>query len=408
MATKIRTSSHLWHNNTLGPHVAKSPQKYQTNGSLIRHAMSTRSFPASFVRGGTSNGLLIHRKHLPTSKLQWQPILSSAMGSPDPYGRQLNGMGSGVSSTSKIIVVEKSNRPDADLDYTFVQVGIEKGDLDMAGNCGNLSAAVAPFGVDEGLLDGAVRGRDGEREVRIWNTNTSKLINVTLKVGEDGKFDPFDDYSIDGVPGFGSRITLSFLDPSGAKTGKTLPTGNAEDVLKLEDGSEIRASLVDVANPGVFVLASDVGVPGDIKPAALEEQRVVMKRLEMIRREGTRMMGLNPDIQSVPKIVIVSEPTDRAAAEGTHIVCRALSMQQPHKAVPLTLALNLGAAVRIPGTIPSMTAIDADGKESVTIAHASGKVEVGSTFENGEIKSALLHRTARTMMKGEVFYTLGS
>lgn len=311
-------------------------------------------------------------------------------------------MGSGVSSTSKIIVVEKSSRPDADLDYTFVQVGIKEGDLDMAGNCGNLSSAVAPFGIDEGLL-GDVKGQDGEANVRIWNTNTSKLINVTLKVTEDGKFDPMGDYSIDGVPGTGSRITLSFLDPSGAKTGKTLPTGNPVDVLRLEDGSQIRASLVDVANPGIFVLASDVGIPGNIEPAILESQTEAMKRLDMIRQEGTRMMGLDPKIQSVPKIVVVSRPT--AADEATHIVCRALSMQQPHKAVPLTLALNLGAAVRIPGTIPAMTALGSEGAESVTIAHASGRVEVGSTFENGEIKSALLHRTARTMMSGEVFYT---
>jgi 2-methylaconitate cis-trans-isomerase PrpF len=307
------------------------------------------SFPASFVRGGTSNGLVIHRHDLPADASQWQPILSSAMGSPDSFGRQLDGMGSGLSSTSKICVVEKSARPDADLDYTFIQVGIRDGDLDMAGNCGNMSSIVAPWALNEGLLHAVhdVRGEEGERTVmvRIFNTNTNKTIHVTFSVTKDGVYDPFGEDSIDGVPGTGSRITMAFQDPAGAKTGRTLPTGNVVDMLVLPDGSTVRASLVDVANPGVFVLAEDVGVEGDIKPAALEEKVNVMERLELIRQEGTRMMGLDPKVQSVPKIVLVSRPTGQAAAEGIHIVCRALSMQQPHKAAPLTLSLNLGESV---------------------------------------------------------------
>lgn len=346
------------------------------------------------------------------------------MGSPDSYGRQLDGMGSGASSTSKICVVEKSSRAEADLDFTFVQVGIKDGSLDMAGNCGNMSSAVGPFGLSEGLLHNIHETKEGTEDrtltVRVFNTNTSKLIHETFSVTKDGMYDPSGDYSIDGVPGTGSRITMSFVDPAGSKTGKALPTGNAIDILELGNGETIQASLVDVANPGVFVLASDVGIPGDIMPASLESMGDTMARLEMIRREGARMMGLDPDIQSIPKIVMVSKPSSEAAAQGTHIVCRALSMQQPHKAVPLTLGLNLGqsnierifegadfvlgAACRIPGTIPFLTAVNAEGEESLTIAHAGGKVEVGSVFENGEIKSALLHRTARIMMKGEVFY----
>ncbi|SMQ52068.1 unnamed protein product [Zymoseptoria tritici ST99CH_3D7] len=372
--------------------------------------MATSSFPASFVRSGTSNGLLIHRHHLPTDIKDWQPILSAAMGSPDPYGRQLDGIGSGISSTSKICIVAKSDREDVDLDYTFVQVGIRDGDLDMAGNCGNMSAIVAPWAADEGMLQHIVQYEvEGENEgkrvtVKIFNTNTSKVVHVTFDISSDGVYDPVGDYSIDGVPGTGSRITLQFRDPGGAKTGRVLPTGNAVDTLVLPDGETIQASLVDVANPGIFVRAEDVGIPGNIKPAMLEERVDVMERLELIRREGTRMMGLDPDVQSVPKIVLVSKPTPEAVADGTHVVCRALSMQQPHKAVPLTLALNLGAACRIPGTIPALTAVNTAGKESIVVAHASGKVEVGSVFENGKIISALLNRTARIMMKGDVFY----
>ncbi|KAF7190928.1 3-methylitaconate isomerase [Pseudocercospora fuligena] len=382
---------------------------YATETSFRTPGMTIKSLPACFVRGGTSNGLIIHRKDLPKDVEDWQPILSAAMGSPDGYGRQLDGMGSGVSSTSKVCVVEKSSRVDADLDFTFVQVGIKDGSLDLAGNCGNMSSAIGPFGFSEGLLHNVYENGETEKHkevtTRIFNTNTKKLINATFSVTKDGVYDPFGDYSIDGVPGTGSCITLSFLDPSGAKTGKALPTGNAVDNVKLPDGTSIRASLVDVANPGVFILAEDIGVPGDITPATLEEQTEIMSKLEHIRQEGARMMGMEP-AQTVPKIVLVSRPTSEDSQEGVHIVCRALSMQQPHKAVPLTLALNLGASCRMPGTLPADVAVgDPNERESLTIAHASGKVEVGSIFEDGKIKSAQLHRTARIMMKGDVFYT---
>ncbi|KAF1820508.1 DUF453-domain-containing protein [Dissoconium aciculare CBS 342.82] len=367
-----------------------------------------RSLPAHFVRGGTSNGLMLHRRDLPSSPRDWQPVLAAAMGSPDHYGRQLDGMGSGVSSTSKVCVVERSRRPDADLDYTFVQVGIRDGAMDVAGNCGNLSAAVGPFGLEEGLLHDQEEGEEGgnyEVDVRIFNTNTSKLITATFAVTGDGAYNPCGGYSIDGVPGTGSRITLSFHDPAGAKTGKALPTGNPIDSVALADGTRVAASLVDIANPGVFVRAGDLGVPGAIDPAGLEADAGLMARLEAIRRGGAALMGLDPAVQSVPKIVIVSTP-DAPRARGVNIVCRALSMQQPHRAVPLTLALNLGAACKIPGTIPALMArgleVRADG--NVTIAHASGEVEVGSVFEGGRVVSALLHRTARVLMKGEVFY----
>ncbi|KAK4614643.1 putative isomerase [Fulvia fulva] len=405
----------------LGSHrkVVQRRTLYRGDSAYLSHrpyrvpGMTVESFPACFVRGGTSNRLLIHRRDLPKRTEEWQPILASAMGSPDQYGRQLDGMGSGVSSTSKVCIVEKSSRPGADLDYTFVQVGIKDGSLDMAGNCGNMSSAVAPFGLSDGLLHNIYVTREGDESdrdvnVRFFNTNTNKLIVSSFNVPKDGVYDPFGDYSIDGVPGTGSRITMSFRDPAGSKTGKALPTGNPIDTLELPDGTSIEASLTDVANPGVFVRAADIGIPGDIKPAALEEQADIMIRLEQIRRAGAKMIGLDPDIQSIPKIIIVSAPDEAAQDESTHIICRARSMQQPHKAVPLTLALNLGASVRMPGTIPAMTAVNTDGLQSVTIAHASGRLEVGSVLEDGNIKSALLHRTARILMKGDVFYTAKS
>ena len=180
------------------------------------------SFPASFVRGGTSNGLIINRDSLPRDQKEWQPILSSAMGSPDPFGRQLNGMGSGISSTSKICVISKSGREDADVDYMFVQVGIKGGDLDMAGTCGNMSSAVGPVAWNEGLMSDKDigSGNDDEVTLRMYNTNTNKVVHSTFRIDRARMYEPSGDYSLDGVPGTGSRITLSFVDPSGAKTGK--------------------------------------------------------------------------------------------------------------------------------------------------------------------------------------------
>ena len=388
-----------------------SPSSISCPSSQARHLSGTNnsmtaSFPASFARGGTSNGLLIHKSDLPPGVARWQPILSRAMGSPDSFGRQLNGMGSGISSTSKVCVVEKSSRPGIDVDYTFVQVGIKDGRLDVAGNCGNMSSVVGPFAFNEGLVKAkGVASGTGEITVRMFNTNTSKEVHNTFAVSADrSAFEPRGDYSIDGVGGTGSRITLSFLDPAGAKTGHALPTGNAVDTLRLPDGSTIRSTLADIANPGVFVLASDLAIPGNMTSDAIASDTTLLSRLGTIRQAGATAMGLDPDVQSVPKIVILSAPSEAEVAQGVHIVCRALSMQQAHKAVPLTLALNLGATCRMPGTLAAEAAMGAEGQDSIRIAHASGTLDVGSVYKDERLESALLHRTARVLMKGDVFY----
>ena len=344
------------------------------------------------------------------------------MGSPDPYGRQLNGMGGGISSTSKICVIGPSERDDADVDFTFVQVGIRDGGLDMAGNCGNMSSVVGPVAWDEGLVGGEGEGRGEEREemVRIWNTNTRKIIHARFKVDGRGRYESRGDYEMDGVPGAGSRITLGFLRPAGAGTGKgALPTGRPVDELVLNDGRRLRASLVDVSNPGVFVRAEDLlegGYHGCNTPAAVEADEGFKALLEEVRRAGAQKMGLDPEVQSVPKIVMVFDPAkEQKADDGIDIRCLAMSMGQAHKAVPLTLALCLGAAAGIEGTIPHQ--LRSGGREetneqgadharttTVVIKHPSGKVEIGTTVEDGEVVSAELHRTARVLMKGEVFY----
>ncbi|KAI0391326.1 DUF453-domain-containing protein [Xylariaceae sp. FL0594] len=490
-----------------------------------------RSIPALFVRGGTSTGLVLRAEDLDGDgdadggrMERWKDVLATAMGSPDPvHGRQLDGMGGGVSSTSKVCVLAPPPRPsssssfsrsrsrvrllaepetrdgkeeeeevqEADVDFTFVQVGIRDGELDLAGNCGNMSAVVGPVAWNWGFVpEGERRGRitevvgegeEGEGEVvreafvNIFNTNTNKIIRSRFRVsGDPPMYDPRGGYAMDGVPGMGSRITLSFINPAGAKTGRALPTGNPVDVLSLPDGSTVRASLVDVSNPGVFVALEDLLLPPTwhsnsgprrgknndslvsppdgacgkessttfLTPASIEADEGLKERLEMIRRQGARKMGLDPDVQSVPKIVLLFPPSRANSQSGEgytsresdsdsdrsvtgprepDLRCLAMSMGQAHKAVPLTLALCLGAAANIPGTIAAEIVRERVGKgaheegkgkgtqeeeesRSVVIAHPSGTVEIGATFRNGEIVSADLHRTARYLMKGEVYY----
>ncbi|KAI0879572.1 DUF453-domain-containing protein [Hypoxylon argillaceum] len=399
-----------------------------------------RSIPALFVRSGTSNGLVLRASDLPSpSPDDWAAILPAAMGSPDRvHGRQLDGMGGGVSSTSKVCVLAPSRRADADVDFTFVQVGIRDGRLDVAGNCGNMSAVVGPVAWDWGFVpegeragrvrrvsptgargEGEGEGGEGEGEykealVRVFNTNTSKVLHARFRVaGDPPVYCAAGAYEMDGVPGRQSRIALRFADPAGAKTGRgALPTGNPVDALALPGGGAVRASLVDVANPGVFVEAAGLGLglggPDELTPAAVEADAALKTRLEAIRRAGAERMGLDPEVQSVPKIVLLFPRDDEDV--GVDVRCLAMSMGQAHKAVPLTLALCLGAAANIEGTVAAQVRRrrkggDGDGSSSsVVIGHPSGTVEVDATFEDGKIVSADLHRTARILMKGEVYY----
>lgn len=362
---------------------------------------------------------MLRASDLPAS---WAEVLPAAMGSPDPvHGRQLDGMGGGLSSLSKACVLAPSTRADADVDFTFVQVGIRDGRLDTAGNCGNMSAVVGPVAWDWGFVAGegrvSCRSEKGYREalVRVFNTNTNKIMHARFRVaGDPPLYCPVGTYVMDGVPGAQSRVTLSFVDPAGAKTGRALPTGNAVDVLEVErlDGSgvaKVRASLVDVSNPGVFVTLDDLGLSDSLSltPAVVEADAALKARLESIRRAGAKRMGLDPEVESVPKIVLLFPPRDDEDVD-VDVRCLAMSMGQAHKAVPLTLALCLGAAANMEGTVAEEVRRKRkkgdDRSSVVVVGHPSGTVEIGATFENGEIVSADLHRTARVLMKGEVYY----
>ncbi|KAL6884401.1 PrpF protein [Trichoderma evansii] len=363
---------------------------------------------SSFWRGGVCNALIFHKSDLPTDRTKWQPLFAAAMGSPDPYGRQLNGMGGGVSSLSKVCVVSPSARDDADVDFEFVQVVIDDGSLDFASNCGNMSAAIGPFALDEGLLgssNGTLGAATNYTSVRIYNTNTKKIIIASFPTnGDTPKFVPYGTYRMDGVPDTASRITLSFKSPGGTQTGKVLPTGQSITYMNVmnKNGKKITASLLDVANPGVYVDGGDLEIWPDIAPAELDHQSDKLALLEAVRQEAAELMGMDPNTSSVPKVVILFKPTDKEVSAGANIKCLVLSMGQAHKAIPLTLALNLGVACRIEGTLASGLARNLSQDKKVTIQHPSGMIEVGVDILGEDVLSASLCSTARLLMKGEV------
>jgi 2-methylaconitate cis-trans-isomerase PrpF len=380
--------------------------------------MSLKTLRAVFMRGGTSKGLMVHAADLPHGREDWAPIFLAAMGSPDPNGRQLDGMGGGLSSLSKVCVIGPPTRPDADVDYTFAQVAVGDAAVDYAGNCGNMSSAVGPFAVSEKLVDAPL---DGEARVRIHNVNTGKVIVSRFAV-RDGQAVLDGDCEIDGVAGAGAPIRLDFVEPGGAKTGKLLPTGRPVDDLVLANGSTVRASLVDASNPCVFVAAADVGCTGTEMPGQLERDKAVLDRLEAIRQAASLAMGFTKEFDaaarllSIPKVAMLSGPAPwrslsgrEFAASDCDIAVRMISVGQPHRAVPITGGLCVAAACRIPGTIAS--ALLRSRGDSIRIAHPSGRLEVDAQAQEREggvhIAVATVYRTARPLFRGEVLYRAG-
>lgn len=375
------------------------------------------SLPASYYRGGTSRAVFLNQADLPANRAAWSRPFQAILGSPDPHhARQLDGLGGGISSLSKICVVgAPSSRADADVDYTFVAVGVRDDSVDYSSNCGNMSSAVGPFAVDSGMVqtpdtegEGVVR----EFTVRIHNTNTSKIIHASFPVC-GGEAVAHGDYAIDGVAGTGAPVRLDFIRPAGSRTGRLLPTGNVADSFE-----GVRTTCVDVANPCCFVLAADLGVEGDVTPAEMEEDAGLMGRLDRIRRLVGVGMGLAGDVEgvpgSVPKIAIVSRPSpDTTADVGLEgpgpgvVVARAMSVGQPHKAIPVTVALALAAAAKLPGSTVAecVSGGDPGGEAGLVIHHASGKLHVDAKYDGeGELEKATVFRTARRLMEGRVFW----
>lgn len=378
--------------------------------------MTPTSLPAIFMRGGTSKAVVLRADVLPQDAAARDALFMRIMGSPDPYGRQLNGMGGGLSSLSKICILAPSTRPDADVDYTFAQIPVNTGRVDYSGNCGNMSSAMGPAAIELGLIPPPA---DGPAQVRIHNTNTSKIIIAHFPV-KDSRLDPEGDFQIDGVSGQAAAIRLDFVSPGGAKTGKLLPTGAAQDRLTLPDGSTVVVSCVDAANPCVFVEAASLGLSGTELPPDLDANRPVMARLELIRQAASVAMGLAPDLEtaaglaSVPKVAMIAPPQDAVLLSGEtlpadrqSIVIRMLSMQQAHRATPVTGAVCLAVAARLHGTLAQK--LLARPEATIEIAHPSGILTVDAVVTDPSdparavAQSGAVFRTARLLFKGEVF-----
>ena len=370
---------------------------------------------AVFMRGGTSKGLFFRAQDLPEDAARRDRLFLAALGSPDSYGRQLDGMGGGISSLSKIMSVQPSAREGIDADYLFGQVSVDRPFVDYKSNCGNLSAAIGPFALDEGLIERP----DGPAEIRIYNENTRKTVINRFEV-RGGKAAVSGDFKLDGVSGTGAPVELVFPDPGGAVTGKLLPTGNAIDVLAPPDFPEIEASLVDATNPVVFVRAADLGLAGTESPMAIEDNRDLLRRLEALRRAAAVAMGLAADADdaarnwaSSPKIALVAPPADsvllngdKLAASAADVLARVISMGIPHRAVPQTSALCMSVAAQIDGTVVADVLGGEAAPPKVRIGHRSGAQEISSIVENADGWRAVeisVTRTVRRLMAGEVY-----
>jgi hypothetical protein len=362
--------------------------------------------PAAFIRGGTSNALVFHEKDLPRDRALWEGIFLAAMGSPDPNGRQLNGMGGGISSLSKVCIVGPSSRPDADIDYTFAQVSVRDAQVSFATNCGNMSSAMGPFAVDEGLV--AVSGN--EALVRIHNTNTGKIIHSRFAV-DDGMAAVEGTVAIPGVAGTGAAVRMEFIEPGGAGTGSLLPTGNVVDMLHPEGFDPIEASLVDSANPAVFVAAADLGIRGNELPADLDAKSDLMARLQAIREAGGRAMGL-PPAPNKPTIGFVSQAQDAVLLSGEAVsgdsgdlTGRMVSMGNVHRALPLTGTICMATAARIEGTV--VNRVLRPGGGDIRIIQPSGVIVCAAEVVNEggawrAVKATVL-RTQRRLFDGFVY-----
>jgi len=333
------------------------------------------------------------------------------MGSPDPNGRQLDGFGAGVSSLSKICIVAPSERDDADVDYTFVGIGIENDEVDIAGNCGNMSSAIGPYAFNQRLLGGTNYTSAETATVRIHNTNTGVIIRSSFPVA-DGEAQTQGSFSIDGVSGTGAQITLDFLRPSGSKTGRLLPTGNVVDKI-----AGVDVSCIDAANPCVFVRAADLGIEGTVLPNDFNKLPDKLQQLENIRHKGAVAMGMCKESETpprtIPKVAIVSPSSNQTLLSGKQmeafqldLVVRFISDTQPHRAIPLTGALCTAAAAKIEGSVvQKCLGVDPVDQEMVTIGHPSGRIQVTAALDSqGDIESATVFRTARRIMDGEVFW----
>ncbi len=378
--------------------------------------------PATYMRGGTSKGVFFRLDDLPeaarTPGRARDALLQRVIGSPDPYAKQIDGMGGATSSTSKTVIVARSSRPGHDVDYLFGQVSIDTDFVDWSGNCGNLSAAVGPFAIAAGLVDGVPR--DGVATVRIWQANIGKTIVAQVPM-RDGQVQETGDFELDGVTFPAAEIELEFVDPAADEEGgggAMFPTGNVVDTLEVPGVGSLRATLINAGIPTIFVDAAALGYTGTELQGAINGDDAALKRFETIRAWGAVRMGLIDRIedaatrQHTPKVAFVAPPADYVASSGKPVraadidlLVRAMSMGKLHHAMMGTAAVAIGAAAAIPGTLVNLAAGGGE-RGSVRFGHPSGTLRVGAEacVDDGQwrVTKAVMSRSARVLMEGWV------
>ena len=381
--------------------------------------------PATYMRGGTSKGVFFRLQDLPaaaqTPGAARDALLMRVIGSPDPYGKQIDGMGGATSSTSKTVIIAKSERPDHDVDYLFGQVSIDQKFVDWSGNCGNLSAAVGPFSISAGLVDPARVPRDGVAVVRIWQANIGKTIIAHVPM-TDGAVQETGDFELDGVTFPAAEVQLEFLDPAAEEDGEgggaMFPTGHLVDDLEVPGVGTFRATMINAGIPTIFLNAEDIGYKGTELQDAINGDPKALAMFETIRAHGAIRMGLIRDVseaatrQHTPKVAFVAKPAAYTASSGkavgagdVDLLVRALSMGKLHHAMMGTAAVCIGAAAAIPGTLVNLAAGGGE-RNAVRFGHPSGTLRVGAEAREagGEwtVTKAIMSRSARVLMEGWV------
>ncbi|HEV8338429.1 MAG TPA: PrpF domain-containing protein [bacterium] len=376
--------------------------------------MTQRRIPAVVMRGGTSRAVFFHGSDLPEDPALRDRVILSIFGGGDPYGRQIDGLGGAFSTTSKTAIITPPSVPDADVDYTFGQVSVTVPLIDYGGNCGNISSAVGPFAIEEGMVEatGVVT------VVRIWQTNTRK--RIVAHVPTDRGLPAVEgDFAIDGVPGTGALIRLEFLDPGGSMTGRLLPTGHPTDDLDVPGVGALTVSLVDAANPLVFARPADLGLAGLEMPDRVDGDPALLSRIEAVRAAAAVRMGLARTADEatarspgVPKIAWVSAPATYTSTKGgavaaaqIDLVGRIMSMGRLHRSHALTGAICTSVAAQVEGTLPHQAARPGPaGERTVRVGHPAGVIEVGAVVtrrgEEWVAEKVITRRTARRLMEG--------
>jgi probable AcnD-accessory protein PrpF len=380
--------------------------------------------PATYLRGGTSKGVFFRLHDLPERAqvpgAARDALLMRVIGSPDPYGKQIDGMGGATSSTSKTVIVSASTRPGHDVDYLFGQVSIDKAFVDWSGNCGNLSAAVGPFAIANGLVDAARLPRDGVAVVRIWQANIGKTIIAHVPM-TDGAVQETGDFELDGVTFPAAEVQLEFMDPAAEEEGgggAMFPTGQLVDDLEVPGVGTLKATMINAGIPTIFLDAEALGYSGTELQDAINGDPKALARFETIRAHGAVRMGLIRHIdeaatrQHTPKVAFVAPPRDYLASSGKPVkagdidlLVRAMSMGKLHHAMMGTAAVAIGAAAAIPGTLVNLAA-GGGARNAVRFGHPSGTLRVGAeaSEHDGEwsVTKAIMSRSARVLMEGWV------